>query len=216
VQLDHKGTKILVTGASGMGKSTYWTRLLIGYPARTKFVFDHEQELQIRLRIQAVSDPAGLAQAAAAGWCVFDPERMFGGDLQRAFDFFASFAFEASSRLPGVKLFAVDEVQEFVGNHTISQPLNNILKRGRRRGLDSSFATHAPNEIHNAMRQQLTEVVSFAHADPLPLEWLRGYGFDSAELRALPPLHFVCRRRGALSQVAGSLEYDRAERAPRQ
>ena len=131
MQLHHEPTKVLITGASGCGKSTYWTKLILGYPARTKFVFDHEGELQKRLGVRAASNSSGLAEGAARGWCIYDPCN-FRGDFESAFNFFSEFAFEASARLPGTKIFACDEIQEFVGTRSIDQFLKRILQRGRR------------------------------------------------------------------------------------
>ncbi len=203
MQLSHESTKVLITGASGCGKSTFWTRLILGYPAQTKFVFDHEGELQQRLRVRAAETPAGLALAAASGWCIFDPGRLWPGRGEEAFTFFADFAFQVSSRLPGTKLFACDELQMLIGTHTIPQELRCILQTGRRYGLDCVLVSQQPNELHNKVRAQLTEVVSFVQAEPRAIEWLAGYGFQEEGLRALRPGEFVGRRRGAAAETRG-------------
>jgi ABC-type glutathione transport system ATPase component len=205
VQLSHEGTKILITGASGTGKSSYFTKLIIGYPAKTKLVFDHEGELQHRLKVRPARSVTDLANSTATGWCVFDPEQMFGSDLERAFAYFAEFAFQACERLPGTKLIACDEIQAFIETNKLQNELRDVLQRGRRRGLDAAMVSQAPNELHNKLRQQITEAVSFAQADERAIEWLRAFGFKEADLRALPPGHFVARKRGSLNQTRGKV-----------
>ena len=205
MQLSHQGTKILITGASGTGKSSYWTKLIIGYPAKTKFVFDHEGELQHRLGIRPARSVTDLANATVTGWCVFDPEAMFGSDLERAFTYFSEFAFRACERLRGTKLFACDEMQAFIDTNKLQNELRDVLQRGRRRGLDSVMVSQAPNELHNKLRQQITEAVSFAQAEDRAIEWLRAFGFNEADLRALPPGHFIARKRGSLNQTKGKV-----------
>lgn len=200
--LSHESNKVLITGASGCGKSTYWTKLVLGYPAATRFVFDHEGELQQRLRVRAARSPAALAEGARRGWCIYDPDG-FHGDFEAAFNFFAEFAFEASDRLPGVKLFACDELQEFVGTHTLERFFKRILQRGRRRGLDLVAVSHQPNELHNLIRGQFTEVVSFVQCEAGAIEWLVKYGFQEPTIRALRPGEYACRRRGELQETRG-------------
>lgn len=210
MQLSHKSTKICISGASGTGKSTFWTRLVLGYKAQTKFVFDHELELCERLKIRPARNVPELAIALSdppngEHWVIYDPEAMFGSDLEKAFGFFCDFCFTASIRIRGTKLFGCDELQAVTDCHTIPKAWQDILQRGRRRGIDTAIATQAPNEIHNKLRNQLTEVVAFAAADERALEWLEKYGFNGEELRQLPAGEFIARRRGALNQTRGKV-----------
>lgn len=102
-----------------------------------------------------------------------------------------------------MKLFACDELQEFVGTHTIERFFKRILQRGRRRGLDLVAVSHQPNELHNLIRGQFTEVVSFVQCEREAIAWRVAYGFQEGTLRRLVPGQYVCRRRGALQETAG-------------
>ena len=205
MQLDHEPTKVLVTGASGRGKSSYWTRLLIGYPAQHKFVFDHEGELAVRLRVRAAEDLAGLAQAANTPWCIFDPARMFPGRLPDAFAFFCDFTFQAAVKMRGSKLFACDELQKLLGTDRITDELALVLETGRRYGIDAVMVAQAPNLIHNRIRNQLTEVVTFQQLDGNALKYLREVGFNDEEVRQLRIGQFVARNLKTGGEARGNV-----------
>jgi hypothetical protein len=193
VQLTHRPFKLLVTGASGTGKTTYWTRYLLGTQARVKLVFDHEGEFAYRQKVPAATTPEALADGCARGWGIFDPSAMFPGDLPRAFDFFCEFAFEVATRLPGRKVFACDELQKLVGTQQVSRELALVLETGRRYGLDAALISQQPNLIHNRIRNQLTEVCTFRQIDHACLDWLESAGFDTEAVRLLEPGQFSCR-----------------------
>jgi DNA helicase HerA-like ATPase len=206
VQLFHRSNKVLITGGSGTGKTTYWTRLILGYRAATKFVFDSEGELAYRLDATPATSPAEIGAAIPSGWVIFDPEPMFGSDLERGFAFFSAFAFEASARLPGTKLFACDELQACVASvQTLSPELRDIMQRGRRRGLDFVGVTHQPNELNNRVRAQLTEVVSFCQVEGRALAWLTAAGFSDSDLRGLRPGEYVARNLRGRGAVRGQV-----------
>lgn len=191
MQIDHRPYKLLVTGASGSGKTTYWTRFLLGTQARLKLVFDHEGEFSYRQRVPAASDPQSLADGAARGWCIFDPGRMFPGMLPEAFNFFSEFSFNAAVAMPGRKIFACDELQKLVGTSQVSRELALVLETGRRYGLDVAMISQQPNLIHNRIRNQLTEVVTFRQIDQVAVDWLESVGFEADSVRALGNGHFI-------------------------
>lgn len=205
MQLFHRSNKALITGGSGTGKTTYWTRLILGYRAQTKFVFDSEGELAYRLDATPATSPEQIGAAIPSGWVIYDPEPMFGSDLERGFAFFSSFAFEASARLPGTKLFACDELQAFVNVQTLSPELRDIMQRGRRRGLDFVAVTHQPNELNNKVRSQLTEVVSFLQIEERAISWLTAAGFEESDLRGLRPGEFIARNLRGRGAVRGQV-----------
>ena len=195
MDLAHQPTKILITGASGTGKSTYWTRCLLGFPARYKFVYDHEGELAARLGVPSLAGLPELAESTARGWAIFDPHRLFPGRIEEGFAFFCDFAFAAGQRLAGRKLFACDELQCLVDTQSLSDELRLILQTGRRYQIDFLGIAQQPNEIHNRVRAQFTEVVSFLQTEALAIDWLARFGFDGEALRHLAPGEFVARTR---------------------
>lgn len=205
MDIAHKPSKILITGASGTGKTTYWLRYLLGTKANLKAVFDHQGELAFRLGVPAASNPEELGQQAARGWAVFDPSEMFAGRLPEGFAFFCEWAFEASRRIGGRKLFACDELQVLCGTAELSPEFSLVVETGRRWGLDCSLISQAPNLIHNRVRNQLTEVVTFRHVDARAVEWLEEAGFPEEEVRALPAGSYLAQSLLDGSFVRGSV-----------
>lgn len=201
----HQPTKVLITGGSGTGKSTYWTRFCLGYAAKTKFVYDHEGELAQRLRIKPARTLPELAWAIHSGWVIFDPHARWAGRLEEGFAFFCDFVFRASQDLPGTKLFACDELQCLVDTHTLSDELRLILQTGRRYGIDFAAISQQPNELHNRIRAQLTEIVSFLQVEPRAIEWLVAAGFTDPALRGLRAGEYIARNLRTRGEMRGSV-----------
>jgi len=53
-------------------------------------------------------------------WVLFDPEYLFPGQLQEAFDFFCEWSFAMSENIPGRKLLVVDEACRYQTNNKIT------------------------------------------------------------------------------------------------
>ena len=193
MDLTHKPTKILVTGASGTGKTTFWTRYLLGTPARVKFVFDHQGEMAVRLGVPAALDLPQLAQMTAQGWAIFDPAHLFPGRTPEGFNFFCDFAFNVAQRTPGRKVFACDELQALTDTNSLSEELSMVLETGRRYSLDAAMISQAPNLIHNRVRNQLTEVVTFRQVDARAVQWLTEADFSEVAVRGLRPGWFIAK-----------------------
>ena len=193
MNLAHEPTKVLVTGQSGSGKTTFWTRFVVNTPARIKFVYDHEGECSYRAGINPARTIEELGRAAGTPWCVFDPATMFPGDAEGGWRFFCDFAFSVSNKLQGRKLLCTDELQKITDTHKLSKPFATVLETGRRYELDCAFIAQQPNLLHNRVRNQLTEVVSFLQLDHNAIGWLEGIGFDGQALPALRPGAFLTR-----------------------
>ena len=71
--------------------------------------------------------------------------------------------------------------------------------------LDPFCVSQQPNELHNTMRAQFTDVVSFVQCEDRALEWLCAYGFQEPELRGFQPGQFIARRRGSLGETRGKV-----------
>lgn len=201
----HKSSKILITGASGTGKTEFFSRYLANTRAERRFIFDHEGEFQERFGLPAAFDLDALVKHSEESWTLFDPSEMFPGALPAAFDFFCDYVFEFSRSFPGRKIFACDELQKMVGTNTITPELATILETGRRYELDCVFLSQQPNIIHNRVRNQLTEIVTFAQSDSNALKFIEESGFDAESVRQLPEGSWRSRhtRRGieALGQL---------------
>lgn len=202
---DHPPSCILITGKKGSGKTTYWLARIIAktlapYPvnarssasgrgARWIFVFDPCREVSRKLLWPVSIDvPRMVRNFTTSGIVCFDSSHLFPGDRLRGFAFFSRWAFNVCKGLNGPKLFAADELQscQATGPHGMPQGFKEILDEGRREEIDCLFAAQRINEVNDDVRGHLTELITFKHDDPLPLEWLEKRGFDPEAVRALP------------------------------
>lgn len=202
--LHHRPTKVLITGRSGSGKSTYFTRFVERSRYAWRFIFDHEGEFAARTRRPAALDAATMAgQLGQTRQVVYDPARMFPGRTLEAFAFFCEWCFEIAERLPGKKLFSCDELQKLTGTNQVSWELSCLLETGRRRGIDLVMISQAPNLIHNRIRNSLTECVTFVHNDGNAVKFLEEVGFDAERIRHLAPGQYLCRSLVTGAEEAG-------------
>lgn len=185
MQISHKPTKIVITGTSGTGKSTYFTRYLNNAQQDKVFVFDHEGEYSYRTGIEPCRSMEKLAELLGQRVIVYDCSEDFPGDTAQAFNFFSEWVFEISKELPGTKLFASDEMQKILGTDSIPYEFQCVIETGRRRGIDTIFIYQQINLMHNRLRNQLTEIVTFRHIEKRALQFLEEIGFDPDELRTL-------------------------------
>jgi len=190
LQYDHPSSKILVTGKSGSGKTTYGLRLLTNGQWDYRFVFDGEGELATRLRLRPAFSPEQCLAAVSGRWVIFDPGRTF-SNPQAGLSFFCEWAFTLCERLPGRKIILVDELWKYCNSATVPKELELVVFTGRRVGLDCLFLSQRPNRIHNSIRDALSEVVSFRLQDTNSLKFITENGFDEAAIRNLAPGQFI-------------------------
>lgn len=193
MQLSHPRYHLGVFGGSGTGKTTYALKFLANAPATCRYLFDADGEFSERMKLPPARTTFELDQAVASGWVCYDPHIMFPGELERALEYFATLALAASKRLSGRKFFVVDELGHYMTGHQVPRPLKEIVQTGRRAGLDGVFIGQQPNELHNTVRCQLTEVVCFQLTEECALEYPAKFGFDPEAVRALGPHQFICR-----------------------
>lgn len=179
----HQSWKVLITGASGMGKTRYFLSLIERTPAALKFVFDHQGEFAVRARVRSART---LKEFVGPVIC-FDPAQMFPGRTEEAFRFFCDFAFTVARHTRGRKLFCCDELQKLIGtsNHEMPQELRTLLETGRREELDFVAIAQSPNTIHTRVRNQMTEIVCFRQADERATRFVEQLGIVDA--RKLAP-----------------------------
>lgn len=190
----HQLSRQLVTGQSGTGKTTLYIREIIASTARFKFIFDPEREFATKTKQPVCVTVQDMTrQLAARRVVIFDPSQLFLGNREEGFAFFVRWVLAVSKILRGAKLLAADEIQNYTpdGSKDLPQSIRELLDMGRRYEIDSIFISNAVNEIHPAIRRQLTEIVSFRHTDALPLLWLRDRGIDPAGVNALPKFGYI-------------------------
>ena len=203
MQLHHKAFRLGIFGASGTGKTTFAEKYLRGTSAEVRFIFDREGEWAHRLKMPQVGNHARMVDMLKTGWVLFEPDSMFSGRHEDAVEFFADWSLKVSARIPGRKVFVVDELQLLVSGHQIGPHVKTIIQTGRRYGVDFVLIGQAPNLIHNAVLGQLTEVVFFRLTNERALEFPQESGMDVEKIRNLPDWHYVARDMTTGAEVLG-------------
>jgi len=189
-----------VFGAQGYGKTTYG-RKFVAEVGNSKecgcvFLFDPDGEFSDDLHLPPCRTPYELDQAIPTGWACFNPHIMFPGEMEKALDYLAHYTFEKSKRLPGRKLFVVDELGLHVPVSKVPKHVKIVVQTGGRvAGISCVFIAQQPNELHNTIRQALTEVVCFQLTDDCALEFPKKFGFDTDAIKQLPPYQYICRNK---------------------
>lgn len=154
-------------------------------------VFDPECEVSIRAKQPVVTTSDELAKPTQ--FQCFDCSQLYTGDLKGALDFYADYVFECARRYEGKSMFCVDEMQKITDTDNVSHELACIIETGRRWQIDTTFITQQINLVHNRVRNQQTEVVTFRQNDSRAIDWLSSFGFDEHAIRELNTGEFICR-----------------------
>jgi energy-coupling factor transporter ATP-binding protein EcfA2 len=204
---DHKSEKILITGASGCGKTSLSMALARKKKARVKFVFDYKAgELAHRMAIAALGEIGAVEQATArGGWVMFDRVKFFPGEPDKSFELFCEFVLAQIQILPGVKLFFADELQDYTDTSDANKPLAllQLGDIGRSLQLDMILVAQAPNRLHWALRNQVTEIYTFRQNEKNAIEPLAEKGFDPDEIRKLKNGEWLWRNLATGETKAG-------------
>jgi hypothetical protein len=185
-----------VFGPGGSGKNEYVMRFLANAPSQCVYIFDDDLEFSERMNIQPARTQFELVQAVQTGWVCFDPHTMFQGHLEEAVEFLAHFAMVTAPRLPGRKFFVMDESGMKMDGHNLGEWVQRLVQSGGRvGGIDGVWIAQGPNELHNAVRRQLTEVVCFQITEDTG-DWLKNsFRFDVEQLKALQKFRYICRNK---------------------
>lgn len=195
-----KARHIQIYGRSGSGKSTIAEHYFWGSDFYLrKFVFDHEGEIEDKYGIEPVRSVEELYERVQnESVIVFDPSEYDSGEADpfiQAFDDFCNAVFDVAKQLiaQGKKeqiLLMVDELQKFTGTQALPKPLQSIMQTGRRYGVDTLIISQAPNEIHNRIRAQATEMYIFRLQGKNPTAFLKELGLEYPDLHLLPDLSY--------------------------
>lgn len=208
MNIAHKPTKLLVTGKSGSGKSTYWLKFIRNSGYAKYFIYDHELEFHLRTGIPAVQSITEEA-IRENQFLVYDPAREWPGSAPDGFNYFSELVYRVCQQFPGKKLFACDELQKLLGTDTVSPEFSTLIETGRREEIDTAFVSQQPNLIHNRIRNQLTEVVTFAQVDRRAIQFLEDVGYQETEVRGLQELEFISLDLMTMSQRKGQIQFDK-------
>jgi hypothetical protein len=206
MDLQTKPNLVLVTGASGTGKSTFALRYLVNAPLGVRFMFDPAGEFAERLRAAPARTAGELDLALVRGWVVFDPHTLFAGRMDDAFAFFCEWVFAVSERIPGPKALVVDEVWKYCSPQVIPPELAMVAQTGRKASLALMVLTQQPQRLNGSILNEVTEAVSFRLQFPRALELMAQYGYRPEELQSLPDLAWVAVNRLSGGELRGRIE----------
>lgn len=189
----HRPRRLLVTGRSGTGKTEYfirWIEAILGDYVRIH-IYDHEGEFAGRTGNPPVSTAEQLAKPGHIQ--CFDYSVLYPGELQAGLEFYADYVFVCAQQFRGQSLFCCDEMQKLMSTDDLSHDLACVIETGRRYEVDTVFVSQQINLLHNRVRNQVTEVVTFRQNDERAIGWLEDFGFDQAAIRGLANGEFICR-----------------------
>jgi len=200
----------LICGMSGSGKTTFAFRHLFNTGAACRFVFDHQGRDGPRIAsfvpgVQPCYTAAELEVALATRWVVFNPCRMFPGDMtfQKAFAFFCQWVYDASRRAPGKKFFLVNEINQLQDRENIPDQLSQIVLAGREENIELVCCAQEPHFVHSAITGQSSELVCFRLDESRALRKIESMGLSGNEVQALPLGSFISLDRLQRTQIAG-------------
>ena len=193
----------LLCGMTGSGKTTFALRYLQNVPAACRFIFDDLGQCSARLKLPHASTTAELEAALAQRWVLFNPHRMFEGNIEGAFRFFCRWSYDASRRGPGKKILFVDELWKFCTPNQIPKELATVAQTGRVENLELLIATQLPHKITASITGQSTELVCFRLDESLALDKVEELGADRAAVQALPLGSFIAWNRLSRARLDG-------------
>lgn len=191
-----------IFGGSGSGKTTYARKFITGAPATAVFVFDPELEFAHAFGLPSLDNPAEIDAAVPTGWLCYDPQTMCPGNNAAGLDFWCRYVYARCATLPGRKFIVIDELGRYTNGNDVPDSLKVIVQAGRRVGLDGVFIAQQPNELHNTVRCQLSEVCCFQLTDDTALEFPKKFGFDVEAVRTLEPYRFIVRNNRGQEYVS--------------
>lgn len=201
-------------GMSRTGKTTLGIRYLLNAPLHYRFIFDPDPgefnpslgEYSDRLKTPAASNEIELTEALMTGLVVFDPWKMFPGEVEKAFEWFCKWVFEIALQLPGNKVFLADEVWRYCTPQAIPFHLTRIVKEGGKRGLRTLVNTQEPQRLNGRLLAEMSELICFRLQLEKALDFAEQYGFSRAEVSDLQPLQFVARNLDTNGELRSRLK----------
>jgi hypothetical protein len=214
----HKAKRYLVSGVSGTGKTEFSKRLL-EQSKGTKFIFDHQEEMAMRLKCREIVNIDDILPALEKKeeYICFNPHHEFQGDVVGGFEWFCDYVYKMSWVLQGHKIFFSDEVQDMITSYNPGKGLSLILQNSRKQLLDSILNCQQTNRIHNIARNQYSDLVIFRQQDSIAAGMLPK-SVSQEQLMSLQDGEFYHVRQGKVSKGKliwnGSNKVDSAPHTP--
>ena len=192
-------------GMTGSGKTTFGIRYLLNVNPVCRFIFDDTGQMAARLRVPHAATANELEAALATRWVIYNPHRMFPGDVRRAFLYFSDWAFKASCRCRGHKIFFADEIWRFQDRDQIPKELAMIAQMGRVEGIELFTLTQRPQKVNDSILGSATELVCFRLTESVQLRKVADLGADGGAVSRLPLGQFISYNLIAGSSVTGQV-----------
>jgi hypothetical protein len=205
-QPDHEHYCLGISGISGCGKTTGISRFLLSprTKAPLKFVFDPRGTLIQRLGKPAAHTPEALMQQLPGGWVCFHPFPMF-RDLEKAANWFSGWIMTVCEQLPGRKVVAFDELQNYAEGNRPPENVLDVFNTGRNFGIDTAYVCLSFGEVSRQIVKQTDEVVALHNACSSNAWWLQKWGMDAAAVARLPKGYFLSLDRMRNVRASGRL-----------
>jgi hypothetical protein len=178
MHLGHKNNRKLITGRTGAGKSSF-TDYFLRKEAKFDicFVCDIKDEWAHRLGVVPTTDFSKIT--GREKFVVFNP--LNDPAPEEAFEDFCLFVFTFCDLAGKHVLVVFEELQEFVNHRTMPDNFRACLVRGRKHRLDMLMLSTQPNMIHNSIRSNISEVISFGQADENSTKYSRHLGIEGVQ-----------------------------------
>lgn len=191
INLLHKNKRLLVTGRTGGGKSSFIQYHLENEATEDViFICDVKDEWCYRLGIEKTVEFENIKPTSKI--VCFNPLDF--PDYNAAFDDYCLFI-QAFAEVSNKVILAVfEELQTFVTSYVMPRSFLDILVRGRKSKINMLMASTQPNLIHNSIRASLSEIVVFGQSDDNAIKHSYSLGVNGVE--ELPDLRFYRKKVG--------------------
>ncbi len=153
----------LIVGMTGSGKTTFVISYVLNIepvPACI-FIFDDQNRMWPRLKLQPCYTVSELEASLASRWSVYNPLRMFPGDTKAALKWWCAWVYHCAQRGPGKKLVVVPEVWRHCTPDSIPVELALMAQMGRELNVELVVDTQRPEMINPSITGAATELVCF-------------------------------------------------------
>lgn len=189
---DAPSVKVLITGISGVGKSTLFEKIVRRSKSKWVFLYDHKQgDLARRFGVKACFDAEQLIERIASldsvggGVVVYNPGKEYPGKPALGFEWFCQWLWMAKDEFEGKIVFGSDELDALVGVRKEPENFCVMLDQGRTFEIEIVVIAHATNGIHNQVRSQFTEIFCMMQGDKNGVDFLLERGFDPVKIAGL-------------------------------
>jgi len=199
----------LAVGVSRCGKTIFFLRYLVARfqakQLRCIFIFDPRGLMAAQLGVNVAETEDELELAVTDGIVCFDPEVLFQGDHERAFDFFCTWSYATAQRLGAATALVADEIWQYQSRQKVPLPLARWIKDGAKYGCECCFATHEPQLLNSSIKGHVTEFVCFYLQEKQALEYCRQFGIEPDEVKSLANGSFISRDPRTRGELRGKV-----------